>query len=218
MWSDARRHSAVSATGKWSFSISAVLLLCFDAYSMVLYVLCYSCANNLGFLPDVRNAALPVPSSVQVSLSSSHSNFKNVCKHTCQHTKKQLPLPHSSGAKGSHVQNANSCELADMWHITFAKNFYLIKEYMWSSGEDPVNAGRLDSWGQLWIVIVGLYNCDRLATNMEKEVYSMAVRTDIRLLLVFKQAETTVGRVLKALQPGRWQQGLMRWELKLKCK
>lgn len=64
---------------------------------------------------------------VHVSLSLSHPKFKNVCKHTCQHTKKQLPLTRSPGAKGSYVKNANSCELSDMWHIPFVKKFLFNK-------------------------------------------------------------------------------------------
>lgn len=52
----------------------------------LVHIWCMCCATAVQTdFPDVCNAALPVLSSVHVSLSLSHSKFKNVCKHTSAH-------------------------------------------------------------------------------------------------------------------------------------
>lgn len=126
LWSDARRHSAASATGKWSFGVSVVLLLCFGTY-MVLYVLCYSCANRhfLDFT-DVCNTALPVLSSVHVSLSP----FKvQECVQAHVNTPRNRYLcPIVQEQKGLIIRmlKAVNSVIWDASHLL--KNFYLTKE------------------------------------------------------------------------------------------
>lgn len=66
-------------------------------------------------------------SPVSMFHCTSPTQSSRMCANTRQHTEKQVPLPRSSGAKGSYVKNANSCEFGDMWHIRFVNKLLFNK-------------------------------------------------------------------------------------------
>lgn len=144
LWSDAVQQRQQLENG-----VSASRLSCCFA---LVHIWCMWCATAVqtevsGFyLMSATVLYLRSPVSVFL-LSLSHSKFKNVCKHTCRHTKKQVPLLRSQEQKGLlfRMLRAVSSVTCDKSHLL--KNFYFIKENILSSGEDPVNEGCFDSWG-----------------------------------------------------------------------